>query len=476
MPFDWGDFLDLEVRGRVLMVIFTEPQTQQIRVRWLGYYAPSANYSHSLWQYDVNDFTGYFFEITEGGQIANILNIQNGVISGYHSGNFESAGSNGDVNGIEFRCNDAGFINWCCFWPFNTSCCPQRCPRFGPDIFEELGDMIGGIGGFIAGIFGGIFNGGQGEGDPDPNFVPGVFNFSPFGNFGHNFGGETNGPGTVPNLNGYFNNQIFNQTYDPARAQLVEQLRNNQGIDLPVTVLMLTISPYCFDEPESFDECALWSMANWIDERVNIGERRNFIEGKPKIIESVIRLMLVADESGFASEEIEYLVNEWIDNDGVYVPVKPIDWSQANMHERVAHLHKYLRYIQQMIDCDPRLSQPFYTMKPPLPGEPNVGVVGWFFTNVPPPGHSVTMNGEITYRFHNPGQVLAITIEWTALWNDQRFRISSNGPVATIDPNKSKIYYNYGDSSGQNSSVITIYFPSSSESTFLNDFKPPCRR
>ncbi|MBX2929411.1 MAG: hypothetical protein KF852_16390, partial [Saprospiraceae bacterium] len=109
VPFDWGDLLDLEERGRVLMVIFTEPQTQQIRVRWLGYYASSANYSHSLWQYNVNDFTGYFFEITAGGQIANILNIQNGVISEYHPGNIESAGSNGDVNAVEFRCDPGLF-------------------------------------------------------------------------------------------------------------------------------------------------------------------------------------------------------------------------------------------------------------------------------------------------------------------------------------------------------------------------------
>lgn len=539
VPVNWGDVMDLRGRGKVMLSIYRDDATGGLSARWLGYYAPAETYPMPLSQYNVNTFTGYFFEITSDGYLANILQITNGIITGYHPG----ANSVAEGDNLDFRCDGFLGINWCCFWPFDTSCC-LRCPRFGQNFWELVGDVAADVGGFIKRVFS---NGNGGE--PDPNFIPGVFHFSPFSNFGHHFGHSETGGGvsTGSQLNQYFSNQIFNQTYDPVKAQLIEQFKSDRGITLPSYVLMAMVSPYCFDEPESFDECAWWSMTNWINENAgpiwvsyydrclsqlpanetwnrwamlmwrngalfnylvsnDINCRANglvepildatdeamdfyyhLLEGdvlseqqkdelqNPNRVSELLGLIESGIEGGLSNEDIQYVVKGWIDNDGAYVPVKPIDWSQTDMQGRVTHLHKWLRYIHKVIDCDPSLALPFYSMRPPVGDEPTENLVGWFFYNAPSSQSGVTLDGSISYRYYNQGQSLGISIEWTRLWQDQRFRISTPAPVGTIDPNRRKIFYNYGETNHQNASVVTIYFPTASEDAFMRDFKSPCR-
>ncbi|MBX2928108.1 MAG: hypothetical protein KF852_09760 [Saprospiraceae bacterium] len=100
---------------------------------------------------------------------------------------------------------------------------------------------------------------------------------------------------------------------------MVEQFRNNQGIGLPVTVLMLTISPYCFDEPESFDECALWSMLIWVNQQANLSpEEYNDLTVNTQKLEDAVAFLLHLEASGFTNGEMESLMDRWFENYGAW--------------------------------------------------------------------------------------------------------------------------------------------------------------
>lgn len=423
----------------------------------MGYYATENDYPRQLEGFDVSDFTGYFFQIDHCGKHSNFIKIQNGLVIKRYL-------ADGDFNDLDFR----GGGNGRC--PSAAGGNSRKPPRrwISPGSVATNGDDSDGGDNTQSG---GDIEGGGSIIGPNTSVY-----WSGFGNFGSNNFGGGGTAGTGSTLSQYFNNQIFNQTHDPAKVQLIEQFKTNQGINLPISLLMLIINAYCFDEPESFDDCALWSMVNWIDENIDLGERRTLIEGNPEMIESIIRLMLMADESGLSSEDAKYVVERWIDNDGGYVEIRPINYNTANDQERVEHIHKWLRYIQWFQRCNPTFCCPYYALRPVTSQDPpGPTVVSYFFNNFTQGGLGTTLNGTIRYLLPI-NTLVPIKIELTH-WSQPRFQISPIGPIqiSSIE-NNSKFAYPKYQSSGQAAATISLYFPTSEEPNFVKDFiDRPCR-
>ncbi|HRD82027.1 MAG TPA: hypothetical protein PLL53_14815, partial [Saprospiraceae bacterium] len=330
VPFEWGNTVDFEGRGRVMLALYEHTPTGQIHAKWMGYYASEADYPRPMSQFNVNDFTGYFFEVNKYGYLSNIIRVNNGIIDGYSRGGY-ATDSLRTSETIEFRCDeeeeeDAGYnasshmesgTSWCCWWPLRWLCCPERCPTAGgaSDISRDARRRFGN------GRTGG--GSGSGSGTETYNYDRTYPYIGRLWNFGTGISlsdivtdpGLNNGGG----LNQYFNNQIFQMT--PDQMRLLEGFRQRNNSSMPMQLLLLVVNPDCLAGPEmwdvpeggnpeeGFDRCVYDSMLDWLDARAELTEAQRYeLQSNHVKLETLVRLSAALQLKQY---EIQYLLRDW---------------------------------------------------------------------------------------------------------------------------------------------------------------------
>lgn len=327
IPFEWGDTVDFEGRGRIMLALYHHTPSGQIHAKWFGYYASEEDYPRPMSQFNVNDFTGYFFEVNKYGYLSNIIRINNGVIDGYSRGGY-ATDSLRTSETVEFRCDeeeeeDAGYnasshmesgTSWCCWWPLRWLCCPERCPTAGgaSDISRDARRRFGN----------GRTGGGSGSDsgtetynyDRTYPYIGRFWNFGP----GINLSDIVTGPGlnNGGGLNQYFNNQIFQMT--PDQMRLLEGFRQRTNSSVPMQLLLLVVDPNCLAGPEmwdvpeggnpeeGFDRCVYDSMLDWLDARAELtASQRYELQSDFGKLE---RLVILAAGLQLKQYEIQYLL------------------------------------------------------------------------------------------------------------------------------------------------------------------------
>jgi hypothetical protein len=296
VPFRWNDrLIHLENRGSINLVIFYDQELGRLSARIMGVIASEDGYDRPLSQFSVTDFSGYIFQIDELGDVPWIIQVENGRFT-------RQVSNNADQSIVEFRGGG------------------PRCYSFSRGFLGRIiGSIFGGIGNIasqIVSAIGDCFEGGGSDsGGSNGGEVPPYVN--PYGgNFG-NFGGQNNqgnpgetggGPGSSPPpppgnfFSGYFNNDIL------AAARFMELLfdfMTEYNLGLSVFQLTEIVNPACMETPEIFNGCALNSVLNWIDERVNIGERRDEV------------FHLLGEDNGALAQKIIMFLEE--NNDGLQI-------------------------------------------------------------------------------------------------------------------------------------------------------------
>jgi len=321
VPVYWDDIMKMNDRGNVVLAIYNHPDNSGLGYKWLGYYAPYDAYPRPISQFSVNDYSGFFFELDKRGYVQHILRVQNGKINGYHPG---AAGSS-RLSEIDFRDDEA--------FPRrrrrnnNQVECPDWNTEETDEVYYNPGVCNGGFGSFfqwLGGLINSIFSGPHTNANNSPPYV------SPFHNFGTVFNpGNESGPNNSSSLNQHFSNQIFHWTAE--HAQLLEQFRNRNNINLPSHVLMLIVNPSCFtnqemsdvpeegDEDAMYDQCVFWSMLNWVNERVSLSqEEYDDLKTNNSKLEDAIAFLLHLEASGFSRSEIEGYMDGWFEDYGAF--------------------------------------------------------------------------------------------------------------------------------------------------------------
>jgi len=299
------------------MVFYNHPESHLVSLRFFGYYSPNQT-ATSPQIFDNQNFTGYLFSLTRKGYPSNILQLKNGNIIGYESGGAPSNDLGGNENSVDFRCDDdldewtetvdgSSAINsiFCCNFLIKRCCCPSAA-----------GGNNGG-GGFVSNLFNGIgdiirtfFGGDIPEGNPPPIIIDWPsFGAPPVGDMGGIGGAGASNTGG--RLSDYFNTNIFNlQAPNPHLVGMVEDFRSTYCGSLSTTQLFGIINPACFEEPESFNECASWSMFNWLQSQVVLSPQQiALLEADEDLVCEGLSFFLDLANAGYSLGEMDDIIS-----------------------------------------------------------------------------------------------------------------------------------------------------------------------
>lgn len=313
VPFDLEGLEDVGQRGQLFVVFYHHPDASMILMRIWGYYAPDyqADFMPPL---QVQDFTGYIFNVASNGEPFNIFNIERGSVIGFFQTGRPIEGVVGE-NVVSFRCDDfyaevadtPSSPRWYCCNVMIRACC---CPNPSGSGNGSGNGSGGGLGAFFSSIVNAIRDS-PGSGDGPSTFTS-IF----WPSFGSNpSGGDGGGTGGGNRLEDFFNADIFAQAPDPARVEAIEKFRAENCPTLSTNVLFGIVSPFCFDEPDSFDECAQWSMLRWLEAQTGLADGQL---GTDDVLACGLNSLIVASyqvEPDLTEQFIRF-INENITEDG----------------------------------------------------------------------------------------------------------------------------------------------------------------